>query len=81
MSLLAFCHKALSSPNKGDGEIFLNNWAPEFMQKKKYQVCSFSFSQNEGCPLLQISFCSKPAANGTVFGRIALPLCGQEDLP
>lgn len=38
--LLAFCHKALSSANKGGEEIFLNNWASEFMQEKKHQVCS-----------------------------------------
>lgn len=35
MLLLAFCHKATSSPNEGGGEIFVNNWAPEFMQEKK----------------------------------------------
>lgn len=35
MSLLAFCNKAPSSPKEGSEEIFLNNWAPEFMQEKK----------------------------------------------
>lgn len=80
VSLLAFCNKALSSPKEGSEEIFLNNWAPEFMQEKKQRVCSFSFSLTELCPLLQIRFCSKLAANGTTCGRIALPLYGQENL-
>lgn len=79
VQLLAVCHKKVSSPNEGDGEILLNNWAPQFMDKKKYQVCSLVFFHDSAMPPHLDKFLFK-TANGAAY-RIALSLYGQEALP
>lgn len=76
----AFCHEVPSS-NEGGGEVFLNNWAPRVHTGEKVVSLFIQYFSETTVPSPANKVFLKLAANRAAYGRISLPLYGQEDLP